>query len=146
MDVETARKMVARGETNAAATTAKEPIGACPTPGCGGQIVENSRAYGCTSWKSRKNPGCGFVIWKEERGKEPITREQAVERLAAAHAAAGCPARARTGPRTGRARLIDRHGAAPRRACGRIMALRGGPRRTGPPVPHLRSRKATWML
>ncbi len=91
VDVETARKMVARGETNAAATTAKEPIGACPTPGCGGQIVENSRAYGCTSWKSRKNPGCGFVIWKKERGKEPITREQAVERLASAHAAAGAP-------------------------------------------------------
>jgi len=31
------------------------------------------------------------VIWKKERGKEPITREQAVERLAAAHAAAGAP-------------------------------------------------------
>jgi len=91
VDVETARKMVARGETNAAPSVAKEAIGPCPTPGCGGQIVENSRAYGCTSWKSRKNPGCGFVIWKKERGKEPITREQAIERLAAARAAAGTP-------------------------------------------------------
>jgi hypothetical protein len=83
--------MVATGETNAAPAAAKEPIGACPTPGCGGQIVENSRAYGCTSWKSRKNPGCGFVIWKKERGQDPITREQAIERLAAAHLAAGAP-------------------------------------------------------
>jgi DNA topoisomerase-3 len=91
VDVETARTMVARGETNAVATQAKEPIGPCPTPGCGGQIVENSRAYGCTSWKSRKNSGCGFVIWKKERGQEPITREQAVERLAEAHVAAGSP-------------------------------------------------------
>lgn len=91
VDLETARKMVAAGETNAAPSVAKEPIGACPTPGCGGQIVENSRAYGCTSWKSRKNPGCGFVIWKKERGQEPITREQAIERLAEAHAAAGTP-------------------------------------------------------
>jgi len=92
VDIETARQMVARGETNAAPAAAKEPIGVCPTPGCGGQIIENSRAYGCTSWKSRKNPGCGFVIWKKERGKEPITREQAIERLAAAHLELGGPA------------------------------------------------------
>lgn len=88
VDAETARQMVARGETNAAVTAAKEPIGDCPTPGCGGQIVENSRAYGCTSWKSRKNPGCGFVIWKREKGHE-VSREEAAERLAAAHAEAG---------------------------------------------------------
>ncbi len=88
VDIETARAMVARGETNAAAPAAKEPIGTCPTPGCGGQIVENSRAYGCTSWKSRKNPGCGFVIWKREKGHE-VTPAEAAARLAAAHAAAG---------------------------------------------------------
>jgi len=92
VDVETARQMVARGETNAVPAAPKEPIGPCPTPGCGGQIVENLRAYGCTSWKSRKNPGCGFVIWKKERGREPITRAQAIERLTAAHQAAGSAA------------------------------------------------------
>src|SRR5205823_1965115 len=37
-------------------------IGPCPR--CGLTIRENSRAYGCTSWKSREEPGCGFVIWK----------------------------------------------------------------------------------
>ncbi|HWH14762.1 MAG TPA: DNA topoisomerase 3 [Miltoncostaeaceae bacterium] len=95
VDVETARQMVARGETNAEPATAKEPIGDCPTPGCGGQIVENSRAYGCTSWKSRKNPGCGFVIWKREKGHE-VSREEAAEKLAAAHAA-GVPAPAGDG-------------------------------------------------
>ncbi|MFN8110294.1 MAG: DNA topoisomerase 3 [Thermoleophilia bacterium] len=83
VDADTARQMVARGESNATATPAKEPIGMCPTPGCGGQIIENSRAYGCTSWKSRKNPGCGFVIWKREKGHE-VTREEAAERLAEA--------------------------------------------------------------
>src|ERR687887_1614213 len=35
-----------------------------PCPRCGETIRENSRAYGCTSWKSREEPGCGFVIWK----------------------------------------------------------------------------------
>ncbi|MEQ9335826.1 MAG: DNA topoisomerase 3 [Miltoncostaeaceae bacterium] len=89
VDVETARAMVAAGETNAAPAPAKEPIGECPTPGCGGSIVENNRAYGCTSWKSRKNPGCGFVIWKRERGKEgEVSREQAAQTLADAHAQA----------------------------------------------------------
>jgi DNA topoisomerase-3 len=88
VDVETARTMVAAGETNAAPAPAKEPIGVCPTPGCGGNIIENSRAYGCTSWKSRKNPGCGFVIWKREKGHD-VTREEAAERLEAARAAGG---------------------------------------------------------
>ena len=35
-----------------------------------GEIIsENSRAYGCTSWKSREEPGCGFVIWKRVAGR-----------------------------------------------------------------------------
>ena len=88
VDAETARQMVARGETNAAPAAVKEPLGACPTPGCTGEIVENSRAYGCTSWKSRKNTGCGFVIWKREKGHE-VTREEATARLEEARAAAG---------------------------------------------------------
>ena len=93
VDVETARAMVARGETNAQAPPSKEPLGPCPTPGCPGQIVENTRAFGCTSWKSRSNPGCGFVIWKKPRGKPEVTREDAVELLAEARAAAaGAPA------------------------------------------------------
>ncbi|MGD9694503.1 MAG: DNA topoisomerase 3 [Thermoleophilia bacterium] len=87
VDADTARQMVARGETNAAPAPAKEPIGDCPTPGCGGQIVENSRAYGCTSWKSRKNPGCGFVIWKREKGHD-VTREEAAARIEEARAQA----------------------------------------------------------
>ncbi len=94
VDPETARGMVARGETNAAPAASKEPLGDCPTPGCGGQIVENSRAYGCTSWKSRKNPGCGFVIWKREKGHE-VTREEAAARLEEARTGApkvGAPA------------------------------------------------------
>jgi DNA topoisomerase-3 len=93
VDVDAARQMVAEGKTNAAPPPSKEPIGDCPTPDCGGKIVENRRAYGCTSWKSRKNPGCGFVIWKRERGADgEITREQAIERLDAAHAELGADA------------------------------------------------------
>ena len=42
-------------------------------PRCGaetGEIIrENSKAYGCTSWKSREEMGCGFVIWKRVAGR-----------------------------------------------------------------------------
>jgi DNA topoisomerase-3 len=44
-----------------------------PCPRCGaetGEIIkENAKAYGCTSWKSRDEPGCGFVIWKRVAGR-----------------------------------------------------------------------------
>lgn len=56
-----------------------------PCPRCGaetGEIIrENSRAYGCTSWKSREEPGCGFVIWKRVAGRT-ITPEIARQLLA----------------------------------------------------------------
>jgi DNA topoisomerase-3 len=98
VDVETARQMVTAGETNAAPAASKEPVGKCPTPGCGGDIAENSRAFGCTSWKSRKNPGCGFVIWKREKGHD-VTREEAAERIREAHEqAAGAPAEPAAAP------------------------------------------------
>jgi DNA topoisomerase-3 len=46
-------------------------LGLCPRCGAvSGEIIrENSRAYGCTSWKSREESGCGFVIWKRVAGR-----------------------------------------------------------------------------
>ncbi|MFB5265490.1 DNA topoisomerase 3 [Paenibacillus enshidis] len=40
-------------------------FGNCPRPGCGGSIIEGRKGYGCTHFKQ----GCGFVIWKEYKGK-----------------------------------------------------------------------------
>ncbi|MGZ4198303.1 MAG: topoisomerase C-terminal repeat-containing protein, partial [Solirubrobacteraceae bacterium] len=45
----------------------REKIADCPK--CDGEIRENSRAFGCSSWKSRKDAGCGFVIWKSTKGR-----------------------------------------------------------------------------
>ena len=46
-------------------------LGLCPR--CGAQtgeiIRENRFAFGCTSWKSKEEPGCGFVIWKKVAGR-----------------------------------------------------------------------------
>ncbi len=57
-------------------------LGLCPR--CGAQtgeiIRENSRAYGCTSWKSKEETGCGFVIWKKVAGRT-ITPELARQLL-----------------------------------------------------------------
>ena len=95
VDAETARQMVAAGTTNAEPAPSAEPLGPCPTPGCGGEIVERSRSYGCTSWKSRSQPGCGFVVWKRERGHD-VSRDEALERMEHARAAAnGSPERER---------------------------------------------------
>jgi DNA topoisomerase-3 len=46
-------------------------LGLCPRCGAEtGEIIrENRYGYGCTSWKSREEPGCGFVIWKKVAGR-----------------------------------------------------------------------------
>lgn len=42
-----------------------QPLAPCPRDGCGGQLIEGRKGYGCTHFKQ----GCGFVIWKEFAGK-----------------------------------------------------------------------------
>src|SRR4030095_9075155 len=46
-------------------------LGLCPRCGAEtGEIIrEHAKAYGCTSGKSREEPGCGFVIWKRVAGR-----------------------------------------------------------------------------
>jgi DNA topoisomerase-3 len=80
-------------------------LGLCPR--CGvetGEIIkENSRAYGCTSWKSREETGCGFVIWKRVAGRTltPEIARQLIEEgktrevLSGFKSRAGKPFRAR---------------------------------------------------
>ena len=48
-------------------TAPKEPVGICPL--CGGNVLENSKAFGCSRWKE----GCHFTLWKNAlvRGKGP---------------------------------------------------------------------------
>ena len=69
-----------------------------------GEIIrENAKAYGCTSWKSREEPGCGFVIWKRVAGRTltPEVARQLLEEgktrevLSGFRSRAGRPFRAR---------------------------------------------------
>ncbi len=80
-------------------------LGLCPRCGAeSGEILrENSKAYGCTSWKSREEVGCGFVIWKRVAGRTltPEGARQLIEAgktrdvLAGVKNKAGKPFRAR---------------------------------------------------
>ena len=80
-------------------------LGPCPRCGAetGNIIKENSRAYGCTSWKSREEPGCGFVIWKRvasrtltpEVARQLIDEGKTREVLSGFRSRAGKPFRAR---------------------------------------------------
>jgi DNA topoisomerase-3 len=80
-------------------------LGLCPKCGAetGEIIKENARAYGCTSWKSREETGCGFVIWKRVAGRTltPEVARQLLEEgktrevLSGFRSRAGKPFRAR---------------------------------------------------
>lgn len=76
------RQSKSPGQTGSSATTAvhaatakktssspapgsMQPLAPCPREGCGGQLIEGRKGYGCTHYKQ----GCGFVIWKEYAGK-----------------------------------------------------------------------------
>ncbi len=132
VSIEEARRMVARGETNA--TPPREPVAACPVPGCGGTIVERPRTYGCNSWKSPRNRGCGYVIWKRPRGSEhDVTVAEATAKIAADRAdpdAAGLEAvvgRGAAGGRSARG-TVDADGAIARHLLERAFwtGLDGG--------------------
>jgi DNA topoisomerase-3 len=84
LSMEQALEHIAAGRSSKDLAADREVLGPCPTPGCGGEIIERTRSYGCTSWKSRSETGCGFVIWKRENGRD-VTPEEAAERLREAH-------------------------------------------------------------
>jgi DNA topoisomerase-3 len=82
-------------------------LGLCPRCGAEtGEIIrENSRAYGCTSWKSREEPGCGFVIWKRVAGRTltPEIARQLIEERRTREVLSGFRSR---GGKPFRARLV----------------------------------------
>ena len=47
----------------------------CPMPDCDGDIIEGRKAWGCTSWRSRDETGCGFAFWKQQSGKKKTEKQ-----------------------------------------------------------------------
>ena len=57
----------------------RREIGPCPL--CDGMIVEMPVSYSCTSYRSKKEPGCGYTLWRTQGTKE-ITPEEAMQLVA----------------------------------------------------------------
>jgi DNA topoisomerase-3 len=68
-----------RSEQEPVAEGGAESIGACPR--CGKGVVQTPRAFSCSSWKSKEDPGCGLTIWKEV-AKRQLKPEEVQELLA----------------------------------------------------------------
>jgi DNA topoisomerase-3 len=66
-------------EQEEVAADAAGALGACPR--CGKGVVATSRAYACSSWKSKEEPGCGFTVWKET-AKRPVSEAEVRQLLA----------------------------------------------------------------
>ncbi|WP_110932731.1 type IA DNA topoisomerase [Paenibacillus bouchesdurhonensis] len=60
-----AHAATAKKTSSSPAPGSMQPLAPCPREGCGGQLIEGRKGYGCTHYKQ----GCGFVIWKEYAGK-----------------------------------------------------------------------------
>ena len=58
----------------------RRKLSACPSPGCDGAVVEGKRGWGCTTYKSKEEQGCGLIIWKEDRGKK-LSEKQVLSRI-----------------------------------------------------------------
>lgn len=63
----TEKKSEAKAATGSSSGSGSmQPLADCPRQGCGGQLIEGKKGYGCTHYKQ----GCGFVIWKDFSGKK----------------------------------------------------------------------------
>lgn len=60
-------------ENNTLKAKPREAIATCPL--CGGDIYENSKAFGCSNWKEKK---CPLTIWKKIAGND-ISQELALK-------------------------------------------------------------------
>lgn len=57
-----------------------DPLVVGPCPQCEGQIVERDKAFGCNSWVSPEEPGCGWVVFRETANGR-VGRSEAALRL-----------------------------------------------------------------
>lgn len=72
--VHTIQQAPAQKIQHGSSSTSQEVL--CQCPACGGEIVENAKAYGCKNWMQ----GCKETIWKNQLkglGKPTITKTQA---------------------------------------------------------------------
>jgi len=72
-----ARQVVSgfEGKSPADLQKGRRTFGPCPQLGCTGSVVLGKAAWGCSSWKSKEDTGCGFVYWREQNGKKATEKQ-----------------------------------------------------------------------
>ena len=53
----------------------RRSLAACPMPECDGKIIEGRKAWGCSTYVSKEETGCGFIHWKEQSGKKRTEKQ-----------------------------------------------------------------------
>jgi DNA topoisomerase-3 len=135
-----ARLVLAEGNTPAIVDAAGAPIAQTlalgPCPNGDGDIRENRAAFGCSSYKSKKEPGCGFTIWKSQ-GSFTITADDVRQLLEQGEAQLESATPARLVLLDGnQPAIVDPDGKPPGRArMSRAAGSRSGSRR-----------RATWSM
>lgn len=87
-----ALKILAAAPSTVAPRAERVELSPCPTPGCGGMILERVKSWSCDSWKSKEQPGCGFVIWRTSRDGIELSRDDALALVATGQSHARPPA------------------------------------------------------
>ena len=132
-----ARLVLAEGNTPAIVDAAGAPIAQTlalgPCPNGDGDIRENRAAFGCSSYKSKKEPGCGFTIWKSQ-GSFTITAEDVRQLLEQGEAQLESATPARLVLLDGnQPAIVDPDGKPLTGALGRARTATARSRRTGAP-------------
>jgi DNA topoisomerase-3 len=78
---------------------ARTVLTTCPTPECTGDILEGAKSFSCSTWKSPKEVGCGYVLWRrrgdgselDSAGALALIAEGTSDKKEAAEVLAACP-------------------------------------------------------
>jgi DNA topoisomerase-3 len=73
----------------------KYPVGKCPV--CGASVIETSKGWSCSKWKSS---GCKFTIWKDDKGLSYFNKKVTASMVKALLKNRRAPVKGLTNPKT----------------------------------------------
>ena len=56
-----------------------QPVIVGPCPRCASDVIEKEKSWGCSSYQSKTDSGCGYVLWKESRDVGVVSLSKAQE-------------------------------------------------------------------
>jgi DNA topoisomerase-3 len=67
VSVARAARLLAASDGVVAAKLERVAIAPCPSENCDGEVLAKEKSYSCSSWRSPKETGCGFVLWRARK-------------------------------------------------------------------------------